>query len=92
MLCSEDAESPQVAGILKVPGSELRQRVSELTVEALGPYGAVRYPLDGGSAELPGPAWARGAAATYLYRRAATVYGGSNEIQRTIIAKSILGL
>jgi alkylation response protein AidB-like acyl-CoA dehydrogenase len=91
VLFSEDAESPQVAGILKVPGSELRQRVSELMLEALGPYGTVRYSENDGG-KLPGPPHARGVAATYLYRRAATVYGGSSEIQRTIIAKTILGL
>ena len=78
---------------LESENSELRQRVSALTVEALGPYGLASYPGHGAAdAELPGPPEAQGASATFLYRRAATIYGGSNEVQRNIIAKTILGL
>jgi alkylation response protein AidB-like acyl-CoA dehydrogenase len=65
-----------------------------LTLEALGSYGAVYFPkyttkLEDGYPQ--GPELAHGVAADYLYRRATTIYGGSNEIQRNIIASAMLG-
>ena len=86
-----------VASVLKMRGAELRQRVSELSVEALGDYGAAFYPDPEGHAQLaelvpPGPDYASGVVSKFLFRRATTIYGGANEVQRNIIAKSILGL
>lgn len=81
-----------VGSMLKIRGTELQQKIGELQVEALGEYGAVVYPSDQENALPPGPDYAPGVLADFMYRRATTIYGGANEIQRTIIAKSFLGL
>jgi acyl-CoA dehydrogenase len=81
-----------VGSMLKIRGSELNQKLGTLQVEALGPYGSVVYPQEPGNEPPPGPDYAVGVLAEFMYRRAVTIYGGSNEIQRTIIAKSFLGL
>ena len=87
------------ASVLKVRGSELRQRVADLAVEALGDYGLAVFPdvegqdnMDVLAATPPAPAHAAGWLSRAMFRRATTIYGGANEIQRTIIAKSVLGL
>ena len=84
-----------VGSILKVRGTELQQKIGEMQIEALGDYGAVVYPgEDYLDTDLmgPGPDYAPGMLADFLYRRAVTIYGGANEIQRTILAKRYLGL
>ena len=58
-------------------------------VEALGERGVVAYSEQ--DEDAPGPAHAAGVTADFLYRRAVTIYGGSNEIQRNSIARSLLG-
>jgi|SRR5690606_5321716 len=81
--------------LLKIRGSELLQRIGEMAVEALGEYGLYVYAepdKDGNTAWPPGPDYAPGVTADFMYRRAATIYGGANEIQRTIIARSFLEL
>lgn len=81
--------------LLKVRGSELLQRIGEMAVEALGQYGSYVYaePDAGGNTLWPtGPDYAPGVTADFMYRRAATIYGGANEVQRTIIARSFLEL
>jgi len=80
------------SSILKIKGTEIQQRITELTVEAIGYYG---YPNERGLGdnEYPvGPDYAEGAAGRYFNMRKASIYGGSNEIQRNIIAKAVLGL
>ena len=81
------------ASMLKIRGSELQQAVTELAVEALGLY-AGPYAMGTEGSNLPpvGPDEAEPAVATYLFLRAATIYGGSNEIQRDVISKAVLGL
>ena len=86
----------QMAGpessILKIRGTEIQQRITELTEEAVGYYA---FPNDRrqGSNEYPvGPDYAVGVAGRYFNMRKASIYGGSNEIQRNIIAKAVLGL
>jgi alkylation response protein AidB-like acyl-CoA dehydrogenase len=84
-----------LGSLLKVRGSELLQRIGEMQVEALGDHGSYFYANpehapDGALA--PGPAYAPGVVADYMYRRATTVYGGANEVQRTIIARTYLEL
>ena len=70
------------ASMLKIRGTEIMQRISELQVELLGP-GALAYrPDDDGSR----------ATAAYLNLRKLSIFGGSNEIQRNIVAHMILGL
>jgi alkylation response protein AidB-like acyl-CoA dehydrogenase len=81
-----------VGSILKVRGSELIQKIGEMQIEALGEFGSVVYPEHNGSDSTPGPDYAHGVLADFMYRRSTTIYGGTNEIQRTIIAKSFLGL
>jgi hypothetical protein len=83
------------SSILKVKGTEIQQRLTELTLEAVGTYGAPDrrgFPEDG-SNEFPiGPDYAHPSAPTYFNFRKTSIYGGSNEIQRNIITKMILGL
>ncbi len=83
------------SSILKVKGTEIQQRLTELTLEAVGNYGAPYYrgfPEDG-SNEFPiGPSYAHHAGPLYFNMRKTSIYGGSNEIQRNIITKMILGL
>ena len=101
---SEDVVMAQVArgrnpgpaaSMLKIQGTETAQKVQELAVELAGDYAAVsqyaaRQP--GSNVEAIGPEVALTAVARYFNGRAASIYGGSNEIQRNIIAKIVLGL
>jgi alkylation response protein AidB-like acyl-CoA dehydrogenase len=82
------------ASLLKVRGSEIRQRITELCVEALGYYAQpMPGPAPEGVNEPPiGGEQAVAAAPDFLFSRAATIYGGSNEIQKNIMAKMVLGL
>ena len=68
--------------------SQLQQAVTELLVEVAGPDA---LPFDGGNA-IDSPQWAQHAAPRYLNFRKTSIYGGSNEVQRTIISSTILGL
>ena len=80
------------SSILKIRGTEIQQRITELTEEAVGYY-AFPNERGFGSNEYPvGPDYAVGAAGRYFNMRKASIYGGSNEIQRNIIAKAVLGL
>lgn len=87
---SEAARAWPAGSVLHVLGSELQQRTGALMVEALGELGVVDYPESGDNAP-PGPDHAPGITADFLYRRAVTIYGGSNEIQRNLIARHLLG-
>jgi alkylation response protein AidB-like acyl-CoA dehydrogenase len=80
--------------LLKIKGSEIKQRLTELSLEAVGHYGAPYFRGFGeGDNEHPiGPEYAHRVAPTYFNTRKTTIYGGSNEIQRNIIAKLVLGL
>ena len=82
------------ASLLKIKGSEIQQRITELALEAVGHYGAPYFRGFGeGDNEHPiGPDYAHRTAPTYFNARKTTIYGGSNEIQRNIIAKMVLGL
>jgi hypothetical protein len=82
------------SSVLKIKGSEIQQRLTELTLEMAGHYGAPYFRGFGeGDNEHPiGQEWANRAAPTYFNTRKTTIYGGSNEIQRNVIAKMVLGL
>jgi alkylation response protein AidB-like acyl-CoA dehydrogenase len=82
------------SSLLKIKGSEIQQRITELALEAAGHYGAPYFRGFGeGDNEHPiGPDWASRTAPHYFNMRKTTIYGGSNEIQRGIIAKMVLGL
>ena len=82
------------SSILKIKGTEIQQRITELTMEAVGNYAAPWVPqLDVGDNYLAiGPEQSHGVSQTYFNTRKTSIYGGSNEIQRNIIAKMVLGL
>ena len=79
------------ASLLKINGTEIQQALSELMMQAVGPYALPlrRQEPDGASI---GPAYASPLAAAYLNLRKTSIYGGSNEIQKNIIAQTIIGL
>jgi acyl-CoA dehydrogenase len=75
----------------KVLGSELRQRITELAVEIAGPHAAIDVPMaDCELGDLPVPEEAVFAMSAYLNDRAASIYAGTNEVQRNIIAAQLL--
>jgi len=83
------------SSILKIKGSDIQQRLTELAMEAVGPYAMPfqREALAEGWNEEPiGPAYAAVTAPHYFNYRKVSIYGGSNEIQRNVIAKMMLGL
>ncbi|MDA8870709.1 acyl-CoA dehydrogenase family protein [Rhizobiaceae bacterium] len=81
--------------MLKIKGTEVRQSINDLTRRALGPYAIpfVSEALDDGwNEESIGPDYANPVAADYFNHRKTTIYGGSNEVQRNIISKMMMGL
>jgi alkylation response protein AidB-like acyl-CoA dehydrogenase len=83
------------SSMLKIRGTEIRQEITSLMRRAIGPYAQpfVSEALDEGyNGEAIGPAGAGPVAAAYFNHRKLSIYGGSNEIQREIIAKSLLRL
>ena len=82
------------SSILKIKGSEIQQQATQLLLEVAGPYAVPRPDRDEEGANLPsvGPEWADAAAPLFFNYRKVSIYGGSNEIQRNIIAKAFLGL
>jgi alkylation response protein AidB-like acyl-CoA dehydrogenase len=85
------APGPEVS-LLKIKGTEIQQAISELMMRAAGVY-ALPFPeAEGGPAAPIGPPHATGLGAHYCNMRKTSIYGGSNEIQKNIIAQTILGL
>ena len=82
------------SSILKIKGSEIQQNISELLMEAIGPYALPdQFRHDDRWNEPPiGPDYAPPLAPQNFNWRKISIYGGSNEIQKNIIAKAILGL
>jgi alkylation response protein AidB-like acyl-CoA dehydrogenase len=76
------------SSVLKLCGSELQQAATELLVDIAGPLSLASFADCGSSI----PEWARAATPSYLNYRKASIYGGSNEVQHTIVASTILGL
>jgi pimeloyl-CoA dehydrogenase large subunit len=89
----EKGRQNPASSILKLKGSVIQQQLTELLMEVVGPY-VMPYQRDfDGNNEPPiGPDYASEAAPMYFNYRKVSIYGGSNEIQRNIIAKAILGL
>ena len=90
----EGTDNGGEASLIKIRGTELYQEVAQALVEALGPAGIAFDSAALHSASLPplGPDDAGGILKEHFYNRAATVFGGSSEIQRNIVAKVVLGL
>ncbi|SAL00926.1 acyl-CoA dehydrogenase family protein [Caballeronia ptereochthonis] len=83
------------SSMLKIRGTEIRQEISSLMRRAMGSYAQpfIEEALeDGCEGELVGPGEASSAAAQYFNNRKLSIFGGSNEIQKNIISKMILGL
>ncbi|MCW5654738.1 acyl-CoA dehydrogenase family protein [Hydrogenophaga sp.] len=75
------------ASVLKLKGTEIQQALVALIARLAGPTGLERRPGDGPGSEH----WAAPAAPRYFQSRAASIYGGSSEIQKDILAKAALG-
>lgn len=83
-----------IAGLLKIKGSEIQQRYTELMMLAAGPYAVpfIKEAMEAGyQGDYVGAAYIAPLAATYLNMRKTTIYGGSNEVQRNIVAQTVLG-
>ena len=84
-----------IAGLLKIKGSEIQQRYSELMMLAAGPYALpyIQEAMEAGyQGDYPGNVLGNAPlAATYFNMRKTTIYGGSNEVQRNIVAQTVLG-
>jgi alkylation response protein AidB-like acyl-CoA dehydrogenase len=84
-----------IAGLLKIKGSEIQQRYTELLMLAGGPF-SLPFVWDAMEAGwqgdyVGGPQYAPLAANYFNYRKT-TIYGGSNEVQRNIVAQTVLGV
>ena len=81
------------ASLFKIRGTEIFQRITDLTHQAIGNYGlAIREHPVSANRFMPGPDYGHTATEKYLNSRKLSIYGGSNEIQRNIVAKAVLGL
>lgn len=99
VLVSNDAQANSAALVssLKVLGSQLQQRITELQTEVLGKKALRSFQLDDLERIIPpdGEVWpdyAVGKSTIALHCRASTIYGGSLQVQKTIIAKKAFGL
>lgn len=84
---SADGKPNPASSVLKLRGSELQQAATELLLDIAGPDA---LPVD--AVGVTSPEWAQRSGPGYLNYRKTTIYGGSSEVQRTIIASTILGL
>jgi alkylation response protein AidB-like acyl-CoA dehydrogenase len=93
---SHDGKPDPASSILKIRATQLQQDVLELAVDVAGPMSLVWLIEDDALGQIEDeaviPGWARRSTPTYLNFRKASIYGGSNEVQRSIIAGSVLGL
>ncbi|WP_028219747.1 acyl-CoA dehydrogenase family protein [Paraburkholderia oxyphila] len=86
-----------MGSMLKIRGTELQQKMSEFLVESLGDYGAIAYTAEphaeqGDALPVPAAGIGPGLASEMFFRRASTIYGGTSEVQRGIIAKLLFQL
>jgi alkylation response protein AidB-like acyl-CoA dehydrogenase len=83
------------ASMLKIRGSEIQQELGELLMECAGPQALAYRPEwleDGPADEMPGGAELAGLAAQYFDLRKVSIYGGTNEVQKNLIARAVVGL
>jgi alkylation response protein AidB-like acyl-CoA dehydrogenase len=92
---SHDGKPDPLSSVLKVKGTELLQATTELAMDVGGPLAMPDWAQElaalSNEPEL-GPEWATEATRSYLFLRAASIYGGTNEIQKNIVTKAVLGL
>jgi alkylation response protein AidB-like acyl-CoA dehydrogenase len=92
---ARDGKPDPLSSVLKVKGTELLQATTELAMDVGGPLAMPDWAAElaalSNEPEL-GPAWAAEATRSYLFLRAASIYGGTNEIQKNILTKAVLGL
>jgi len=92
----KDNKPDPASSILKIKGSEIQQGISELLMEAIGPYALpdqFRHTEEDRWNEPPiGPDYGAPLAPQYFNWRKISIYGGSNEIQKNVISKMMLGL
>ena len=87
-------QSLDIAGLLKIRGSEIQQRYSELMMLAAGPFSLplIREAMEAGwQGDSVGQAHCAPLASSYFNMRKTTIYGGSNEVQRNIVSQFVLG-
>lgn len=77
------------SSLLKIKGTEMQQAVQQLGMDVAAHYQGVVEQMD---EDVLGHGFGNEARVSYMYGRAATIYGGSNEVQKNIIAKAVLGL
>jgi alkylation response protein AidB-like acyl-CoA dehydrogenase len=86
-------KSLDIAGLLKIRGSEIQQRYTELMMLAAGPFARpfIHEAMEAGwQGDWVGAAHCAPLASTYFNTRKTTIYGGSNEVQRNIVAQTVL--
>jgi alkylation response protein AidB-like acyl-CoA dehydrogenase len=92
---AREGKPDPLSSVLKVKGTELLQATSELVMDVGGPLSMPDWALElealSNEPEL-GPSWATDATRSYLMLRAASIYGGTNEIMKNIVSKAVLGL
>ena len=95
LMNDEQGGSPGVeANMLKIRGTEVQQKISEMLMKAMGYYAVPCVPeaMEYGWNEAPiGPEYAAALGSTYFNMRKASIYGGTNEIQRNIMTRMVLG-
>ena len=90
----DDNKPDPKSSILKIKGSQLQQAAAELLLEVAG-YSALEFDPDfvsGLKTDADGDDWALALAPNHYWARHVSIVGGSNEIQRNILAKTVLGL
>jgi alkylation response protein AidB-like acyl-CoA dehydrogenase len=87
-LSSGDTPGPE-SSLLKIKGTEIQQALQELRMQTIGAYSGSLH-----LGEFENDLHSQGSYSrrAYMYGRAATIYGGSNEVQRNVISKAVLGL
>jgi alkylation response protein AidB-like acyl-CoA dehydrogenase len=90
-----DRRQDPLTAVLKLKGTELLQATTELAMDVAGPLAMPDWADEletlSNEPEL-GPVWATEATRSYLFLRAASIYGGTNEIMKNIVSKGVLGL
>ena len=82
---AEQQANPAFASILKLKGTDIQQEIASLTLCLLASEGMER------PAQQAQANWRSAPATRYLFSRAASMYGGTNEVQKDLLARSILG-